>query len=476
MKLKDILTDEQVFLDIDVTSLAFDSEKVRDGSLFFCLNGFKANGHDYIERARKNGAVCAVVERFIDDELPQVLVKNTRSALAVGARNFYGKADEKMKMIALSGTNGKTSTAYLIKSILEQAGKKVGMVGTNGIFIGKERYETALTTPDPIEYNYMLAKMLEMGVQFVVSEVSAHSLALNKTDGIRYDVAGFTNFSRDHLDFFSNMQNYKQAKLKLYSKSKCDCAVVNVDDEVGREIANVTKSEVITYGIENPSDVFAINEQSGENGLKFVMNINDEIVPIKCSLCGRFNVYNIMCAATICYKLGIGIYDISEGVRKINKVDGRFNIISTKNNSIIIDFAHTDDGLKNAICAIKEFAKGRIITVFGCGGDRDRSKRALMGEVVSSMSDYCILTSDNPRSEDPLSIIEDIKKGIKSDNFTVVVKRKEAIMYAISIAKKNDIIFIAGKGAEQYQEINGIKRAYNDEKFIMQMIEENAIK
>jgi UDP-N-acetylmuramoyl-L-alanyl-D-glutamate--2,6-diaminopimelate ligase len=206
------------------------------------------------------------------------------------------------------------------------------------------------------------------------------------------------------------------------------------------------------------------------------MNVFDEIIPIKCALCGRFNIYNIMCAAAICHKLKITPTEISEGVRRINKVDGRFNIISAKNNSIIIDFAHTDEGLQNAISAIREFAKGKIITVFGCGGDRDKTKRSLMGRVATTLSDFCVITSDNPRSEEPLDIIRDIKSGIESENYTVVPKRKEAILYALSIAKKNDIIFIAGKGAEQYQEINGIKHAYNDEKYVMELIAENIIK
>ena len=463
------------YAQIEITSLAFDSEEVKQGSLFFCLNGLKSDGHNFVARAREKGARCAVVEKYVDDELPQILVSSSRETLSRVSRIFFGEPDTKLTTIGITGTNGKTSTAYMIKSILETAGKKVGMIGTNGVFIGKERFETKLTTPDPIEYNSMLALMLKRGVEVVVSEISAHSLALYKVEGIVFDIACFTNFSQEHLDFFKRMQNYKNAKLKLFTKEHSKFAIINSDDEVGREIMNFYEGEFFSYGTQNPADAFAIDEQFGEDGVTFIMNVLDEIIPIKSNLCGRFNVYNILCASCACYKLGISNEHIYQGIMQIHKVDGRFNIISGKNNSIIIDFAHTDDGLKNAINSIKEFCTGRIITVFGCGGDRDKTKRPLMGKVASQLSDYCILTSDNPRSEDPISIIEDIKRGIDKNNYSVLVKRKEAIRYALEIAKENDIIFIAGKGAEQYQEINGIKYAYNDEKYIMELIEENVI-
>lgn len=474
MKLSQLIKNS-TYADIEVTSLAFDTSDVKQGSLFFCLAGRKYDGHEYINVAKSKGAVCAVTEKDVDTDLPTIKVDDTRKALAKISQIFYGNPAERLTLIGVSGTNGKTSTSYMIKSILEKAGHKTGMIGTNGIYIGKDRYETKLTTPDPIEYNSTLAFMLENGVKYVVSEVSAHSLALNKVDGIKYDVVCFTNFTRDHLDFFENMQEYKKAKLKLFTPDFSSTCVVNVDDETGREIANTYKGKVVSYGIENPADVFAIDEEFGEDGLKFVMNVMDDIAYIKSNLCGRFNVYNVMCASATAYVLGVSIKDIEKGIRNIKRVDGRFNIISAKDTSIIIDFAHTDDGLKNAISSIREFAKGRIITVFGCGGDRDKTKRPLMGEIASELSDFCILTSDNPRSENPSDIILDIKKGIKKDNYEVLLKRKEAIRYALSMAKKDDIIFIAGKGAEQYQEIDGIKYEYNDEKYIMELIEEDFI-
>ncbi len=460
---------------IEIESLAFDSSQCKRGSLFFCLKGRSADGHDYVAEAKKNGAVCAVVERFTQDDLPQILVPSARIALALAARRFYGEADTRLTMIAVTGTNGKTSTAYLIKAILEEAGKKVGMIGTNGVFIGSKRFESGLTTPDPIEYHQALASMEDSGVQVVVSEVSAHALALCKVEGIRYDVACFTNLTRDHLDFFEDMKTYESAKRRLFSSQSAAFAVVNVDDEAGRRILNGFDGGVLSYGTQNPADVFAIEEEFGEDGVKFVMNLADEIIPIKSSLCGHFNVYNIMCAAAVAYRLGVKNEQIAEGIRKISRVDGRFNVISTKNNSIIIDFAHTDDGLKNALTAIREFAKGEVITVFGCGGNRDKSKRPLMGEIASTLSDFCVLTSDNPRDEEPLAIIDDIKKGLVSDRYAVVPKRKDAIVYAVKRAKPDDIVFIAGKGAEQYQEINGVRYDYNDEKFVMRLIEENEI-
>lgn len=469
----------QLFLnsgyDIEITSLAFDTSYVKEGSLFFCLVGTKYDGHEYLSIAKSKGAVCAVVERKVNVDIPQIVVENSRKALALISQKFYGNPADKLTMIGITGTNGKTSTSYMVKAILEQSGIKVGMIGTNGIFIGKDKYETKLTTPDPIEYNATLAMMVEKGVKVVVSEVSAHSLALHKVDGIRYKIVCFTNFTRDHLDFFETMEQYKKAKQRLFTPDFSSVCVVNGDDEMGREIAKEYKGKVITYGIDNPADVFAIDEEFSEDGLRFVMNLLDDIAYVKTNLCGRFNIYNIMCASTVAHCLGIKIGDIEKGIRSINRVDGRFNIVSAKDTSIIIDFAHTDDGLKNAIKSIREFAKGRIITVFGCGGDRDKTKRPLMGEVATELSDYCIITTDNPRSENPLEIIADIKKGIKKDNYEVFVSRKEAIKYAVSLGKKGDVIFIAGKGAERYQEIGGIKYAYNDEEYIMQLVSENYI-
>lgn len=475
MKLSKLLNVSQKLENIEITSLAFDTGEVKEGSLFFCLSGKRFDGHEYLNMAKSKGAVCAVVEREVETDLPTVKVENTRKALARVAQAFYDYPSKKLKLIGVTGTNGKTSTAYMIKAILERAGHKTGMIGTNGIFVGTDRYETKLTTPDPIEYNSTLALMAECGVEYAVSEVSAHSLALYKVDGIKYDVVCFTNLTRDHLDFFGDMNEYKNAKLKLFCQDFSHTCVVNADDETGREIAKSYRGRVVTYGISEPADVFAVDEEFGEDGVRFVMNILDDIAYIKSNLCGRFNVYNIMCASAVAYLLGVSVRTIEEGIRNMRRVDGRFNIISARDTSIIIDFAHTDDGLKNAISSIREFAKGRIITVFGCGGDRDSTKRPLMGEVASELSDFCVITSDNPRSEDPLSIINDIKKGIKKDNYEVLPKRKEAIRYALNIAQKDDIIFIAGKGAEQYQEINGIKYSYNDERYIMELIREEVI-
>ncbi|MBO5223999.1 MAG: UDP-N-acetylmuramoyl-L-alanyl-D-glutamate--2,6-diaminopimelate ligase [Clostridia bacterium] len=475
MKLSQILNDVGVYGDIEITSLAFDTSEVKDGSLFFCLSGSRYDGHEYISIAKSRGAVCAVVEKDVKADIPIIQVPSTRKALALCSGAFYGNPSEKLTLIGVTGTNGKTSTSYMIKAILEKAGYKTGMIGTNGIYVGSDRYETKLTTPDPIEYNAMLALMVDSGVKVAVSEVSAHSLALNKVDGIKYDIVCFTNFTRDHLDFFGDMEEYKKAKLRLFGSGFANTCVVNADDETGREIARTYSGKTVTYGIDNPADVFAVDEEFGEDGVKFVMNVMDDIAYVKSNLCGRFNVYNIMCASAVAHLLGISVRTIEEGIRSIKRVDGRFNIISAKDTSIIIDFAHTDDGLKNAISSIREFSKGRIITVFGCGGDRDKAKRPLMGEVATELSDFCIITSDNPRSEKPIDIVNDIKSGIKKDNYEVLLKRKEAIRYALNMAQKDDIIFIAGKGAEQYQEIDGIKYEYNDEKYIMELIKEEFI-
>jgi len=462
--------------EIEVSSIAFDTKCVKSGSMFFCLRGQRADGHDYAEEAVENGAVCIVAERKIDVKCPVLYVDDTREALSKSASKFYGEPQKSLRMVAITGTNGKTTTAYIVRNILMEAGIRVGMIGTNGIFIGNSRLDWAgMTTPDPVELFSSLRQMADNNVEVVVMEVSAHALALKKVKCIKFDIAAFTNFSQDHLDYFGDMEKYAEAKLSLFNEANAKSFVINMDDEIGRKIYSANKAECLSYGLDNPSDVFAVNEEFGEAGVRFVMNLCDDIVRVRCNLSGRFNIYNIMCASLITRMLGVSSDCIESGVRSLHRVDGRFNVINTAKFSIIIDFAHTEDGLKNVLGSIKEFCCGKVITVFGCGGDRDKGKRAKMGKTASELSDFCIITSDNPRSENPENIINEIEKGIEKNNYLKVVDRKQAIRRAVEFACDNDVIFIAGKGAERFQEIGGVKYDYNDEDYITELIMENVI-
>lgn len=476
MKLKNLIKDcDEKLGDIEISGLTFDSRTVTNGSLFFCIAGLNVDGHKFIADAAAMGAAAIVTQRRIDTDVPQITVENVRKCMAETASQFYGNPASKMKMAGITGTNGKTTTTYILRSILSKAGENVGIIGTNAIIYSGKEYPASMTTPDSIELNKILRAMADSGVTAVVMEVSAHALALDKIDGIIFDVAGFTNFSQDHLDFFGSMEKYGEAKRKFFSGGYARVAAVNVDDEMGRQIIADAKMPIVSYGCENPADVFAIDLEMESGGIRYVMNLEDDLSDIVLSMPGRFNMYNSLCAAAVAKILGVSIKDIALGIRNLERVEGRFNIIKTKSATVIIDFAHTDDGLKNILTAIREFAKKKIITVFGCGGNRDRTKRPIMGAVVSELSDFCIVTSDNPRFENPEEIIEQICRGVTDkgrNNFIKVTDRKEAIECALKSAKADDIILIAGKGAEKYMEVNGKKYQYCDEDFVKKLIEE----
>lgn len=459
----------------EISDIAFNLDKVREGTLFFCLDGTNIDGHTLAARAAQKGAAAFVCERELPINRPQIIVKNTRRQLALSCSAFYGHPCAKLKIIAITGTNGKTTTTYIVKSILESAGYKVGLIGTNCIMIGSDVKKASLTTPDPTQLHEVFAKMAESKVDYVVMEASAHALWLDKLDGVKFEVAAFTNLTQDHLDYFGTMKKYAEAKRRLFIGARAKKCVINVDDAFGRELALECESELFTYGCDNPSDVFAIDLSMSEGGLKYFLNSFDDVAGIKFNLPGRFNMYNTLCAATIGAALDIPVKSVARGIRRITKIDGRFNMIGTSKCSVIIDFAHTPDGLKNVLSSIREFVTGRIITVFGCGGERDAGKRPQMGEVVGALSDLCIITSDNPRGEDPEKIIDDVAKGIRSDNYLRISDRRQAIRRALKDAVKGDIVLIAGKGAEDYQEIGGVKYPYNDERYVMELLEENAL-
>ena len=448
---------------LDILDITYNSKKVKKGSLFVCLCGENSDGHDFAKDAERNGAAAILCEKQVQVNIPQIIVSSTRKALSKVFSCFYDNPQNKLKIIGLTGTNGKTTTSFLIKSILEESGKKVGLIGTQGAFIGKQFFQTGLTTPDPQLLFKLLKQMVDFGVEYVVMEVSAHALALDKTEGIVFEVGVLTNLTQDHLDFFETMENYKRAKFKLFEGNKIKSAVLNFDDEFGRKLAETITVPFLSYSLNNPSDVFAakIGNKNGKN--KFIVNILDNVFDVESNLIGEFNIYNSLAAASVAAMLGCSTKQIKNGLEKLLGVEGRLNRFNLSNGVVaFIDFAHTPDGIEKALNAIRELKFKQIITVFGCSGNRDKDKRHKMGQIAEKLSDYVVLTTDNPRFENPELILDDIEIGMEKTAHTRFVSREQAIEFALTLAKKGDCVAILGKGAETYQDINGVNVPYSD--------------
>lgn len=448
---------------LDILDITYNSKKVKKGSLFVCLCGENSDGHDFAKDAERNGAAAILCEKQVQVNIPQIIVSSTRKALSKVFSCFYDNPQNKLKIIGLTGTNGKTTTSFLIKSILEESGEKVGLIGTQGAFIGKQFFQTGLTTPDPQLLFKLLKQMVDFGVEYVVMEVSAHALALDKTEGIVFEVGVLTNLTQDHLDFFETMENYKRAKFKLFEGNKIKSAVLNFDDEFGRKLAETITVPFLSYSLNNPSDVFAakIGNKNGKN--KFIVNILDNVFDVESNLIGEFNIYNSLAAASVAAMLGCSTKQIKNGLEKLLGVEGRLNRFNLSNGVVaFIDFAHTPDGIEQALNAIRELKFKQIITVFGCSGNRDKDKRHKMGQIAEKLSDYVVLTTDNPRFENPELILDDIEIGMEKTAHTRFVSREQAIEFALTLAKKGDCVAILGKGAETYQDINGVHVPYSD--------------
>ena len=451
-------------LDIEIENITTNSKNTTKNSMFICLVGENADGHNYAKDAEKNGATVIVCERKLENVfVTQIIVENTRKAYSQIFSNFYFNPQNWLKTIAITGTNGKTTTSFLIKSILEGAGKRVGLIGTQGVFFGNQFFETGLTTPDPEVLFKTLREMVDSGIEYVVMEASAHALELEKTEGIVFDVGVFTNFTQDHLDFFKTMENYKQAKLKLFNYGKIKSAVLNFDDGVGLEISEKINVPFVSYGIYNPSDIFAVEIERKTIKTEYVVNLLDNVFKVESNLFGEFNVYNSLAACGAMAILGFSENEIKRGLESLVSVPGRFNSFRLYNGATaVIDFAHTPDGLEQILKTLKQMPFNRIITVFGCAGNRDKGKRSQMGKIAEMFSDFVVITSDNPCYENPNLIIDDIEHGMKKTAHTSFVDRTSAVYHAIEISQKGDVIAILGKGAETYQDINGIKAPYND--------------
>lgn len=446
-----------------VSTIRIHSAEVRPGDVFVCMKGVKDDGAAHI--AEITVPFIAVSETPLGDDIPHVLVRDARAAYAVMSKNFFRDPAAGMRFVAVVGTNGKTSTAHYIASLLTQAGMKVGLIGTEGHYILGERVATGLTTPDSFELYGLMTDMRARGVETVVAEVSAHAIALKKTEGLTADIAVLTNITRDHLDFFGDFETYRQVKLSYFVPGRVKKAIVNIDDPSGRELAERLEAEgvpAVTYGLEDPADSFAVGLGPAFGGLRFVANLSDDIVDVVSPLSGMFNVYNLLAALTAAHELGVDAVTLTRAVRRVHAVRGRFSVLRNDKGSVIIDYAHTPDGLSKLLSAARELTKSRLICVFGCGGERDASKRAVMGAIAAKQSDLVIITSDNPRSEDPDAIIDDIEAGVGRAEHRRIASRPEAVAYALSEMQEGDTVVIAGKGSENYIEIKGRRIPYSD--------------
>ena len=479
MKLKELLKDISVLEltadpEMEITGVTYDSRKVTPGCLFVAITGFATDGNLYIPMAMEKGAAAVVTAKKPAQDIPYALVETDRLALAMVGANFYGHPGKAMKMIGVTGTNGKTSSTLLLKHVLETVqGAKVGLMGTMENMIGDQRIPTERTTPESLDLQALLAQMRDAGCTHVIMEVSSHAICLERVGGLVYDVAAFTNLTEDHLDFHKTMENYCDAKAILFSR--CRKAVANMDDPwFGRICANA-KCPVLSTSVKNAGDLCAENLKLLSDGISFTAVYENQSVSVKLPIPGKFTVYNALTVLGMALQLGISLEDAAAALGSAQGVKGRVEVVPTpgKPYTVLIDYAHTPDGLENVLSSVKGFCKGRLIAVFGCGGDRDPIKRPIMGKIGTDIADFAVITSDNPRTEDPMKIIEDILKGIDpaKNNYKMIENRPNAIGYAMDIAEKNDIIVLAGKGHETYQEICGVKHHLDEREVVAQYLE-----
>ena len=459
--------------DIEITGITIDSRKAEQGYVFICIRGMESDGHDFAAAAAENGAAVIVAEHETNASLPTVIYDDTRIAMAELAAKFYGEPEKKLKLVGITGTNGKTTVSYLIKKILETAGKKVGVIGTNEILVGSDDVgikSSTPTTPNSLELHQIFAKMLEMDAEYVVMEVSSHALDLHRVYGLCYDAGVFTNLTRDHLDYHKTMENYYLAKKKLFDISKI--GIINADDDYGARLLREVPCDKISVGTGDCA-LKASDIEIDASGVSFTAEYDGGKYPVRLSISGMFSVYNAICAMGAALSLGIDMQTIIAGLGQEKGVKGRLERVPVDTDySIIIDYAHTPDGLENVLNAVNSFKKGRCIAVFGCGGDRDRTKRPIMGEIGTRLADLAIITSDNPRTEDPERIVADVVAGVKQGNYKVIVNRREAIGYALSVAEKDDIVLLLGKGQETYQIIGKEKTHFDEREVVREFLEQ----
>ena len=469
-------------LDTEINGIAKSSNEVKEGYLFVAIKGFTVDGHSFIEEAIKNGATAVMVEEGCDlksikfkEDTIIIMAKSTREGLAITSSNFYNNPSTKFKLIGVTGTKGKTTTTYMINEILEKAGQKVGLIGTIATYInGKKIKDSDRTTPESLELQQLFAQMVEEGVETVVMEVSSQSLKLDRVAGCKFDIVIFTNFSEDHISpkEHPDMEDYFNSKLKLFKM--CKTGIVNTDDLQGAKIPRLfPESNITTYGIDNFANLLAKDITITNSYVDFKVKIKDRNERVKTGIPGRFSVYNSLAAICVAQKFGVDPEIVKQALLDV-RVPGRSEMVDNKLElPIMIDYAHSPESLQNILYATKSYTRGRVISVFGCGGDRDSSKRPIMGEISGKVADYTIITSDNPRTEKPEDIIKAIEEGISKTKgkYEVIVDRTEAIEKAIKMANKRDIIILAGKGHETYQEINNEKKHFDEREIIKEIIE-----
>lgn len=468
---------------IDIKNIDSNSKKITTDSLFIAIKGYDFDGHKFVEEAISNGAIAVILDMNADlkgIKIPSgvtiIITDDTRKALAICSANFYGNPSRKLKLIGVTGTKGKTTTTYMIKSILEAAGHKVGLIGTIENYAGEDSLGKATrTTPESLELQRLFYQMVKENVEYVVMEVSSQSLKLDRVYGLQFEIGIFTNFYKDHISLkeHTDMDDYFNSKLKLFSM--CKKGFVNFDDFKGMKVKSLCKNcDIKTYAINNEANLLAKDITITNVSVDFKVKINNRNERIKINIPGRFSVYNALAAISVANELKISTENIKEGLENVT-VPGRSELVPNKQElAIMIDYAHTPESLESILQAVKTYTKGRVICVFGCGGDRDRSKRPLMGEVSGRVADFSIVTTDNSRTEKPEDIISEIEEGIKKTKgrYKVIVDRREAIKEAIKMMNKNDIVVLAGKGHEPYQEINGEKLPFDERIIVKELLEE----
>ena len=473
MKLKELLTDIPILastadLETDIAGVSYDSRSTEPGELFVAVTGYAVDGHRFIGKAAARGAAAVLCERAPEENIPYVLVENSRRALAVLGANWFGHPADSLTLTAVTGTCGKTTTTYLLKAILEAAGHRTGLIGTNQNMIGDEVEETDRTTPESFEVQRLLARMRDAGCTHAVMETSSHALYEDRVYGVRFAVGIFTNLTQDHLDFHKTMENYCDAKAILFRH--CGVGVVNGDDPWTPRLLRDAACKVFTYGTGEGADLRAENICLSAGQVAFDAVLGEKKVPVRVGIPGEFMVYNTLDVLGAALALGVSLEESAAVLAKVPHVQGRVEVVPTpgKDYTVLIDYAHTPDSMVNVLRTVQGFAKGRTVAVFGCGGDRDRTKRPLMGRAAADFSDFAVVTTDNPRTEDPAAIIDDILPGFDGSTtpYQVVVDRVEAIHWAMDHAQRDDVIVLCGKGHETYQEINHVKHHMDEREIV----------
>lgn len=466
-------------IDIEISDIQSDSRKIKPGDLFIAHKGYTVDGHDFIDKAIEQGATAIVMEkeRMLPQNITSIIVNDSLRAMSTISCTFFDHPSEKMTMIGVTGTNGKTTTTNLIEKVYSDQGFKTGIIGTIYNKIDDIYEDSVNTTPSSLDLQRLLNRMVQKGVTHVVMEVSSHALVEGRVRGVFYDHSIFTNLTQDHLDFHGTMEAYKNAKGLLFSQlgnsvSDNKFSILNNDDDTSEYYKTISTAEVITYGIEKSSDFTVFDYKITSKGTLIKLNTPFGRFELNSKLIGKFNIYNMLCAIVSCSLNGIKMEDIIASLETIKGVDGRFEVVETANKDItvIVDYAHTPDSLENVLTTINEFKQNRIICIVGCGGNRDKTKRPIMASIAERYSDIPILTSDNPRFEDPEDILLDMEKGMVKNDYIKIIDRKEAIEHAVSIAEKGDIILIAGKGHENYQIIGNEKSHFSDKEIAQSVI------